>query len=182
MVAVGRISQLLLVGLVVAFTPRAAHGYWLQLARRELVREADFIAVVEIARTSTTRTRDRTWAYRQRAKARVLHPIKGRLPATISIYAHEDFICSRGNYQVGRRYLVFLSERDFLTTLNQEGGQFPISIDGELTWLPVDTWHDGRRMKLPDVLAEVRLLMAREASSGPRASAGSPATAAAPRP
>jgi hypothetical protein len=146
---------------MVALASQPAYGYWQRLGPRALVRAADVIAVISIEKVTRTHVHDRWWAYGQRVTARVLHPIKGHLPKRLTIYAGEDFICSSAHYRAGSRYLVFLTDRDFLTTTDLAGGQFEIGPADGVDWLPTDPWHEPRNMSVGAVIDEVRFLLTR---------------------
>src|ERR1043166_1386675 len=114
-----------------------------------MIRESDFIALVDISRVDDTETKGTHWTYRRKAAATVSQSLKGSLPQDVLLYGDEDFICAQVKFQPGR-YLVFLRrDGDLLVGPNWHLSVRPLKdaqvewyVPGErlkLSWQPLDT-------------------------------------------
>ena len=98
---------------------------------REMIRLAEFVAVVTIERVTPLPKPERPrWTFGQRARAVVERNIKGALPRAIDIYADENFVCQQTELSPGT-YLVFLARGSdgCLSSVNFQMGIRPIRGD-----------------------------------------------------
>jgi len=117
-----------------------------------MIKTAEVIAVVEITSVEPVETKTVTEAqtldFHERAQARVVQTLKGKLPADVFLYGDESFICAQVHYRPGR-FLVFLRrEGGLLTGCNWHLSVRPIKGDQvewytkadsiEVSWQPLD--------------------------------------------
>ena len=99
----------------------------------QLVERADAIAVIELDAPVACRIESSIWTYQQMAKARVVEPIAGKLPANLMLHGDGSFICGQCPLAKGR-YLAFLTKVDTQWT----GTNWHLSLrpirDGKIEW------------------------------------------------
>jgi hypothetical protein len=146
--------------LLIAALPLAGFGKAAFYRKKEMIRQAEIIAVVTISEVIPTKTRRNSWTYSERASARVERVLKGNLPTEATLYGGEDFICAQVHFKPGR-YLVFLEhDRDLLVGVNWHLGVRPITGD-EVEWFANDQDLDLISAPLQTVLEEIKHAVAR---------------------
>ncbi len=72
------------------------------LSVKDMIQEAQCIAVVNITKVEEADKKEKSWIYRQKATATVEQCLKGDIKGDITIYGLEDFICAQCRYEKGR--------------------------------------------------------------------------------
>ena len=157
----------LLVSALLLCLPSRADAKAAYAGKADMVRRSDAVAVVEVLRVEKAEVKGKHWTYSQRAVAKVVSTLKGKLPADgeeVALFGGEDFICAQCNFQPGK-YVVFLQKDGGLWA----GSNWHLSVRPVLTDKDrresVD-WYakaDGLALKstpLSDVLADVKKLIA----------------------
>ena len=105
--------------------------------KKEMIEQADAIAVITISDVRDTNTKGKGWAYRKKGTAKVESTLKGKLPDQFVIYGHESFRCAHCPLSKGR-FLAFLKKDGDLWA----GANWHLSLrlirDGKVEWYPSD--------------------------------------------
>jgi hypothetical protein len=156
------IQSLLALGLVLllAATVQAKAAY---KGKGRMIETAEVIAVVEITSVEKASVKGKHWIYGQRALAKVENVLKGKLPASASLYGDENFICARCHFEIGR-YLVFLDRDGELLT----GNNWYLSIrkitensEAKVEWFDDKNIFEKKQAPLSDVLNEIAAVLAK---------------------
>ena len=93
---------LMLVGIASPCFARARYAQ-----KKDMIEEAECIAVVNITKVEKASKKEKSWTYRQKATATVERCLKGDVKGDITIHGLEDFICAQCRYEKGR-FIIFL--------------------------------------------------------------------------
>jgi len=142
---------LLLLLLTLPVLAKAYHA-----TRQEMLARAQVIAVVEVSEIQGVQIKGKHWTYSQRARARLLKPLKGKPADELVIYGGEDFECAQVQLHRGT-CLVFLEpELEGYRGCNWGASCLPVA-DGRLPWLSgPETRHPDRESTLEQAEREIR--------------------------
>ena len=123
--------------------------------KNEMIEKADVIAVVNITKIEPVQIKGKGWTYRQKATAKVEQSLKGKVPAEISLYGQEDFICAQCNYESGKSLVFLKRDNDLLKGSNWQFSIRPIK-DDKVEWYQSDKGLELKAFPLSEVLEEIK--------------------------
>ncbi len=107
-------------------------------SKNQMIDCSEVIAVVDIKNVEKSAEKGKSWVFGQKATARTVQLLKGKLPGTCTIYGGENFICARCDLTVGKS-LVFLNrDEERLIGSNWHLSIRPIKNE-QLDWLESDS-------------------------------------------
>src|SRR4051812_28988739 len=83
--------------------PLSSFGKAAYYGKREMIKQAEIIAIVNVSKVEPTTVKGKGWTYREVANIKVEKVLKGKLSETASLYGGENFICAQVHYQPGRQ-------------------------------------------------------------------------------
>jgi hypothetical protein len=105
--------------------------------KKDMIQEAEVIAVVKITKIEKANKKEKSWIYRQKATATVEQCLKGDVKEDITIYGLEDFICAQCRYEKGHFILFLRKDGALWVGSNWHLGIRPIKA-GKIQWFKND--------------------------------------------
>ena len=128
-------------------------------SKKEMIQEAECIAIVKITNIEDTDKKGKTWTYRQKASAIVERCLKGNVKGEIEIYGLETFRCAQCRYKKGR-FILFLRKKNG----NWVGSNWSLGIraiqKNKVEWFKDDkTRFEMKTVPLVDVIDEITAII-----------------------
>ena len=123
--------------------------------KKDMIQEAECIAIVSITKVEKEDKKGTGWTYRQKASATVQQCLKGDAKGEITLYGLEDFICAQCKFAKGR-FIVFLRKDGALWVgSNWQLGIRPIR-EGKVQWFKDDqSLFEMEDVPLDQVIAQI---------------------------
>lgn len=99
---------------------------------REMIKEAEFIAVVSLDEPVTLETSGK-WNYGEVSNAHLDKSIKGRLPNTFKIHGREDFRCAQCHFPKGQNLVFLKKDKDLYVGQAWQISCLPVN-SGKVSW------------------------------------------------
>lgn len=127
--------------------------------KREMVREAGCIVIVNITMVETKDRKEKPSGYAQKASATVERCLKGGVKGEIEIYGMGTFICAQCRYQTGRFILFLRKARGFWLGSNWHLGIRPIK-GSKVQWFKDDkNLFETKDTPLDEVINEITTIL-----------------------
>ena len=153
---------LMLVGIA---TPCFARARYAQ--KKDMIREAECIAIVNITKVEKADKKEKSWTYRQKATATVEQCLKGAVKGDISIYGLETFICAQCRYEKGRFILFLRKDGTLWVGSNWHLGIRPIK-EKKVQWFKNDkTFREMTDAPLDNVIDEIHTVVKEQKEETP---------------
>jgi hypothetical protein len=135
-------------------------------SKEQMIQTAEVIAIVEITQVKPVSVKGKHWTYAKESSAQVQKVLKGTLPAQVSLFGGEDFICAQCHFETGR-HLVFLDyDQDLLTGNNWEPSIRKIT-NNEVEWITDDNIFSKKTSPLSEVIAEIEKTIEEQKNTAP---------------
>lgn len=128
-------------------------------SRHEMIQKAQLIAVVDIGPvTENAGYQGSHWQYSEKAQAKVLKVIKGKVESAITVCAGENFICARNHFKTGKHLVSLNKDKDVWSGAAWDLSFLPIKDDSVLGWpsKPESRHHESAPAKMEQVLADIK--------------------------
>lgn len=127
--------------------------------KKEMIKKAEAIAVVEIVKTEEVEQKGKHWTYRQKATGMVKESLKGNIQGNIVIYGMEDFICAQCRFEKGRFLLFLGKDNNFWVGSNWQVGIRSIKND-KVDWFKNDiSRFETEQKPLKEVILEIQNIL-----------------------
>jgi hypothetical protein len=138
--------------------PGLGFGKAAYYGKAETIKQAEFIAIVDIATVEPAGVKGKVWTYGEIASAKVERVLKGELPKEVKLHGKEDFICAQVRYKPGRQLVFLQRDGDLFVGWNWHLGVRPISGD-KIEWFADDKNLTTTSQDLKAVLAEIEAML-----------------------
>ncbi len=120
---------------------------------REVVQQAEAIAIVNTTRSEPCEPAGEQGTYRQRVSAQVRAIIKGTVTSELELLGDASSSCEPAPFEVPADYLVFLAHDDaHWVRVKKDRGALRLDDEAMVEW----PYGDGGRIRLADALIEIR--------------------------
>ena len=148
---------LMLLMLLGVASPCFANARYAQ--KKDMIEEAECIAVVNITKVEKANRKEKSWTYRQKAAATVEQCLKGDVKGEITIYGLEDFVCAQCRYEKGRFILFLRKDGSLWVGSNWHLGIRPIK-EKTVEWFKDDkTFFEMKDTPLDKVVDEINTVV-----------------------
>ncbi len=134
--------------------------------KKDMIREAQVIAMVNITNVQEVNTKGKRWTYQQKALATVERCLKGNAEKEIEIYGMEEFVCARCRYEKGRFILFLRSDGTLWAGSNWHLGIRPITKD-RIEWFNDENCFEMKEVPLADVISEINAIVEEQKKNTP---------------
>lgn len=144
---------------LVSSLPAGAKAY-LPTAR-EMIRNSQYIAVVNIDKPKEMTVKGQHWEYREISAAHLEQAVKGDLPKEFKIHGFENFICAQCRFPEGLALVFLRKERQYFVGTAWGISCLPVDEKSEVAWFSnLDLRCSDRKVALPKALAEIKEVLA----------------------
>jgi hypothetical protein len=155
----------LLIMLLAVASPCFAKARYAQ--KKDMIKEAESIVVVNITKVEDTDQKGKTWTYRQKVSATVERCLKGDAGGDITIYGLEDFQCAQCQYEKGRFILFLRKDGSLLVGSNWDLGIRSVKAD-KVQWFKDDEARfEMKESPLDDVIKEINAVVEEQKKATP---------------
>ena len=136
--------------------------------KKDMIKEAECIAVVNITKVEEENKKEKSWTYRQKASATIEQCLKGDVKGSIAIYGMEDFICAQCRYEKGRFILFLRKDGSLWVGSNWHLGIRPIK-EKHVQWFKDDrAFFEMKDTPLDHVIDEIKTVVKEQKEETPK--------------
>jgi hypothetical protein len=123
---------------------------------REMIQQAEFIALVRLQPPVAQETQGGNWTYRETSNAQLSKTIKGTLPANFKIHGKETFRCAQCQFLDGENLVFLRKDHDLYVGQAWDISCLPVK-DGKASWFSnLDSRRPDVQAKLDDCIKQIK--------------------------
>lgn len=141
--------------------PQPAEAKAYHPTAREMIRNSQYIALVDIDKPRELTVKGQHWEYKEVSSTRLEQLVKGDLPKEFKIRGFENFICAQCRFPEGRALVFLRKERQYYVGTAWGISCLPVDGKGQTAWFStLDQRQSDRKVALARALAEIKEALA----------------------